>query len=545
MYDVLIVDDEPMIVDGLYDLLLGCQDVDLNLHKAYSADEALAIIYKTHIDIALTDIRMPGMDGIELHRHLSAQWPLCKVIFLTGYNDFTYVQSVIRQGGADYILKTESFSVVEQSLRKAMQQIADHMQKERMIQEARERMRLATPALQRDFLLDHLEAGSGNISSLAERFRELELALYPGSKLLIAIGRVDSWEEGLSESDKQLLLYAIENISGEYFASVRVQAVQYERAKLVWLIQQANGSDDDWEKCVLFVHGTLASIQSTCQELLRLSVSFSVASQPVSWEEAPDKFDDLKRLLRGGIGQSQGIMMTDQMQLEAEAGDDRQFRRLLTQIDMLEHYLESGSADSCRTLIGNIVSCCVSDPKWPHLQQEAFYRIAIQLLASLNRYGLSSQFAKESDIDKLLNMEAHESWQRIGSFFESVVAFILEYRSNERDRQTHDVVATVNRHIQTHFDQDLSLTRLSEIVYLNPSYLCRLYKQTTGIGLSDYINQYRIAQAKEMMKDPHLKIQDLAVRTGYDSSAYFGRVFKKATGMTPQEYRDSLAHLNS
>ncbi|MBB6670198.1 response regulator transcription factor [Cohnella nanjingensis] len=545
MYNILIVDDEPVIVDGLYDLFLGLKDVDLQLHKAYSADEALDIVYKTHVDVAFTDIRMPGMDGMELHRRIAAQWPFCKVVFLTGYNDFDYIQSVFRQGGTDYILKTESFEVVEQSLRKAIREIAELMQKERMIERARERMKQAMPVLQREFLLGHLEERAGKVSSLAERFAERDLPLDADSKVLIVIGRVDAWDDRLSESDKHLLLYAIENISSEYLASVRVQIIQYERSKLIWLIQPVDGTCGDEDKNTVFVQGTLDAIQSSCKELLQLSISFIAAGEFVSWEEAPDKFHELRGGLVRGMGQASGIILIDGTGLEEEGMDDGPFRRLLAQSDLLEHHLENGSSESCYAVIRSVVSFCETKPPLPHLQQEAFFNIALRLLSYLNRSGLSSPFARRSGYDKLLDMEAHESWKGIGMFFESVVTFILENRIQERDRLTHRVVSTINRHIQAHFSEDLSLTRLSGIVHLNPSYLCRLYKQTTGIGLSDYINQYRIAQAKEMLKDPYLKIQDLAVGVGFDSSAYFGRVFKKATQMTPQEYRDSLPDLHS
>jgi two-component system response regulator YesN len=86
MYRLLVVDDVPIIVDGLSELLLEEETFDVEVYKAYSGIEALEILMKNKIDIVLSDIKMPYMEGIALLQEIKAQWPNCKVIFLTSYN---------------------------------------------------------------------------------------------------------------------------------------------------------------------------------------------------------------------------------------------------------------------------------------------------------------------------------------------------------------------------------------------------------------------------------------------------------------------------
>jgi two-component system response regulator YesN len=88
--------------------------------------------------------------------------------------------------------------------------------------------------------------------------------------------------------------------------------------------------------------------------------------------------------------------------------------------------------------------------------------------------------------------------------------------------------------------EDLSLTKLGELVYLNPVYLSRLYKQTTGIGLSEYVTQVRLDKANVLLKETNMKIQDIAAAVGFESAAYFSRFFKKEMHVTPNEYRESV-----
>jgi len=98
-------------------------------------------------------------------------------------------------------------------------------------------------------------------------------------------------------------------------------------------------------------------------------------------------------------------------------------------------------------------------------------------------------------------------------------------------------VEFVKRYLWKHIDQEITLVALSEMVYLNPSYLSRIFKQITGITITEYLLEVRVQLSKEMLWDTDMKIQDIAQRIGLDSSAYFGKLFKKAVGCTPHEYR--------
>lgn len=106
--------------------------------------------------------------------------------------------------------------------------------------------------------------------------------------------------------------------------------------------------------------------------------------------------------------------------------------------------------------------------------------------------------------------------------------------------QGGQVAAILQQYIQENLHGDLSLTSLAGVVYLNPSYMSRLYKQLTGIKITDYINSVRIETAKKILCEGEHRIQDIAARVGFDSASYFSVFFKRITGMTPQEYRKTV-----
>ena len=112
MYRILIVDDEEVIVNGLYSMLSNFNTMELDVYKAYSGEEAIQWLARTRMDIVLTDIHMPEINGLQLLKEIKTRWPWCRVIFLTGHNEFEYAYKAIQYNGVRYLLKTEGYNKI-------------------------------------------------------------------------------------------------------------------------------------------------------------------------------------------------------------------------------------------------------------------------------------------------------------------------------------------------------------------------------------------------------------------------------------------------
>src|SRR5690606_26461861 len=123
MYRLLIVDDEEIITDSLYEVLTQSFSEKLDIYKAYSAKEALAWLNRTRVDILLTDIRMPGMSGLELMSEVQKLWSRCKIAFLTGHSEFEYAYTAIQHKNVRYLLKTEGYNVVINTIEDIIKEI--------------------------------------------------------------------------------------------------------------------------------------------------------------------------------------------------------------------------------------------------------------------------------------------------------------------------------------------------------------------------------------------------------------------------------------
>ncbi|UUZ80342.1 response regulator [Paenibacillus sp. P26] len=139
MIRLLIVDDEEIITEGLFEVLKQL-NLGLDLYKAYSGEEALDLMNRTRVDIVLSDIRMPGMDGLELMNNIRSRWPHCKIVFLTGYNDFDYVYQAIQTPGVSYLLKSEGYDKIIKTVTGAITELENSLKFHDLVKQSREKL---------------------------------------------------------------------------------------------------------------------------------------------------------------------------------------------------------------------------------------------------------------------------------------------------------------------------------------------------------------------------------------------------------------------
>jgi two-component system response regulator YesN len=535
---LLIVDDEPLTAEGLYEMLSDVPDFELDLYKATSAEEAISRLSRTKMDIVLSDIRMPEMDGLQLQQWIQARWPRCKVIFLTGVRDIQYAQHILRNGGVDYILKTEGDEAIVRSIRQAASTIFDEMRNEEVLIRAKGQLREVLPMLRREWFAALLEQGELPAGSLRTRLQELDSLLNPDMPLILVCGRVDRWKEDYRTSDQTLLLYAVQNIAEEYMQRAIMLPVMLGGSYFAWIVQSKSLEETSWEEMVAFVHGTLESIQQTCKELLGVSVSFICHERPLAWTELPKTYKLLKQNLILGLGSGEEmILLFREQDRETSVYDVPAL--ILTRI---ENTFEMGQAQVFQQLLSELFQRV---PNRFTVYAQAYYAVAVTLLNQWNktyRSGMTLDANTEPMIGRLLDVNSHASKEQAIQFLSQMGRDLFAQGKQEQDERTTRIIQKLNKYIAEHLNKDLSLAILADAVYLNPSYLSSLYKSSTGRNISDYITELRVERAKTLLAESHAKVQDIALAVGFDTAGYFTRFFKRHVGVTPQEFRSRLTN---
>ncbi|MFD0714739.1 response regulator [Paenibacillus sp. GCM10027626] len=554
MYRILIVDDEPLIVNSMYRMLQEAAHLELETYRAYNVYEALECLKQTRIDVVISDIRMPGMSGIDLHRKIMESWPRCKVIFLTGYNDFDYARHAIRTGGViDYVLKNEDDHIILTAVEKAFAQLDQADDRTDYMLNARKMLQMAIPALQKNTLFDLMRDSPTSRKELEKRFEASEIPLLADKCIYLVTGRVDSWTEDIGETDRMLLLYACQNIAEEYLApTIANVSVVFESNKFVWFMQPkeflTTGNDwneaqeaQAWHHMKTRVYSILEAVQQTCRQLLKISISLVMGREPVEWKELGVQFHYLKSLLGPGANSGQELLIldSDQFGLNTEQGrryylsESQQGRK---QLELLEHYLANGQRERFTTLFDEMMS--QHDIPEYKFQLEMFYSLSLSLISYAIRVGLFDELFRRMDLGKTTQYDAHESWSDAAAYLFKVADELLRQYEPVPEEQNQRLITSIHEYVQSHLGGDLSLTKLATVVHHSPTYLSRLYKRMTGKMLSDYITEERMKKAQDQLAHSNMKIQEIAVQVGYEAAPQFNRSFKKMFKMTPQAYRD-------
>ncbi len=551
MYRMLIVDDEEIIVNGLYEIFGGMRELDLDVYKAYSGEEAIEWLERTRIDIVLTDIHMPGIDGMKLLSEIHRNWPRCRVIFLTGHSEFAYVYRAIQRPGVSYILKSEDHEKVVEAVRDAIRALQREVKTGDLIQQAKQQMDMARALFQSDYLL-RLLRGSGASAVDPAEFEQLSIPMQPMEPALLLIGQADDVDPQLSYSARMRLLHSVRLLAAQYLGQLRNLAVMDERDRFCWFIQPAQMDADGYRRACSFLKGSLEAMQVACRDSLNASISFALSGEPVAWESASAKYYELAELLGYRVRGLDTLVIDTEAQVNllrpdtepelAEAEADAQPLEAMLRhrsLDQLELYLEQSDKRSFfEALLPVTDTLRQVRSKHSNLAIEAYCRVSLGLLSYINRWKLAEQLAFHIGQHKLMRIDAFDAWGEAADYLLELASILFELGEEGSLRRADNAVEQIQRYIEQHLDEDLSLVRLAERARLNPSYLSRLYKQVAGANLSDFIDAARMKRAKQLLKGSDMKIHEVARQAGYETAASFTRFFRKQAGISPQEYRE-------
>jgi two-component system response regulator YesN len=556
MLRLLIVDDEPIIADGLYDEFLGLSHLDLDVYRVYSGRAALELLDRTKIDIIISDIRMPGIDGLQLLERIRNSWPECKVIFLTGYKEFDYAYQAIQSGVVKYVLKTEGYVKVVEALEGVIGEIEKSLKQLHLVEHANLQLNEVSNLLQKDCMTAFLRGETiADTVLLQEWLDRAGMGLKADNPVLIATGKFDVLPVSLSYGEKTKLFYTLKLIAGQYLSPfIETAHMVDDHYKLIWFMQPkglqeetssvAGASSDMWDRTQMFVKNTLETIQMSCRETLGLTISFVLHSKPTDWNHIVRDTRVLDLLMDYRIGSGTEMLLTDQSvgmdQLQPSKPVILNYQVHANKYAELEHYLEKGQREPFRFLFQEITHSLfeLTGKHYPQAQH-IYYTVSLLFLSYVNRWNLHDNLPLMTDIHNLFRTEVHDSWEDAVQGLERVALLLFTFQEDEQNRRTDDTVTKIKKFIANHIQEDLSLVRLAELVYFNPSYLSRLFKQHTGLNVSDYIQEAKVKRAMELLRRNELKINDISEALGFGSASNFARSFKKLTGLSPLDFRDS------
>lgn len=527
-YSVLLVDDEEEVFQVIMKKLdwggMGFRIAGY----ARNGVEALEMAEELQVDVVMTDIKMPYMDGLTLCKKLKESYQKIKVIIFSGFDEFEYAKEAIKIEAEEYILKPVNAAELREVFGRIKANLDKELDEKRNIDKLREYYLESLPILQENFYtsLVNGQIPEDSIEKYAEDYQIHLTGPYYVATVL-HISRTHLGEE--LSLDPFLLAVSVKKLAEEQLAG------RWDSKAVIYLgdiivVTQLPGRDsltrftDGMDKiCKLAKRvckaGITAGIGHICDSPGQLQLSYQGAKSATSY-----------RVLYGNTRAINIAEMAPQESADMP-WEEPYIQEILKRIKTGEtEQLKKAIQEFTLQLSGSRMS----------LQK---YRILImELITELFRFGANNQmnleaiFGENSDVyTQAMQLESPDA---LGQWLEDNCLKLLNQVINDRTNTTKSFVTKAVEYVKEHYsEQNLSIETICGYLNVSTAYFSTVFKKETGKTFINYLTDYRMEQAVDLLLTQNEKTYIIAEKVGYADPNYFSYVFKKQFGMSPSKYK--------
>jgi two-component system, response regulator YesN len=526
---ILIADDEELIRKGIIARLEYLNIKPTELYEAESALQAMELLQKHDVDIVITDIRMPDMDGLTFIRQVTPLYPKIQFIIVSGYAEFEYAEQAIQLGVKAYLLKPISNDALKKAITEVVVKIEEFENLQQTIREGARSI-----AERRNYLFDrtinHLLRSTEPTNEISN-IDEIVYKEFPIENrwIMLCIINIDAesyQKKHFEYKDIDLIKFSVKNVYLELPSQCSKVIVNNlaNMNQLFALISHVNKNQLRIEAEKLFTN-----LLNIMWRKMKISLTFGISSvtdtiSAVCNKEAQEAF--LQRLIHG----NSTLYFYDDINI-LSAG---QFPS--SELHILRQYIERHDAGNIEFLINDIFSD-ENIKKYNATYIRIIWARIINILLNVANPTFTNDL---KNMEKLvLNFEIFDSFQSMSEMRSYLYMLILDCIQSDSDADINakSKIKMGIKYIQDNYNKDIAINELAEKFAISPNYFSTIFKRETGQTTVNFIKDLRLKKACEYLVNTNKSIVDISKEVGYEDSQYFFRVFKKATGLTPLEYR--------
>ncbi|RRJ64607.1 response regulator [Paenibacillus oralis] len=531
MISLLIVDDERRAREGIRNA------IDWNSHDIHIAGEAcdgaeaLKILKQFPVDIMITDIRMPVMDGLELIKEVSKLYPSIRNIIYSGYDEFNYAQKAMTFGTCDYLLKPSRPDEILEIVNKQANNINEAKKQSEALDQLRIGFQNSLPLL-RERTLSRLVLLSERLpSDRLELMLSLNHITFPKMLFGVLVLEIDDFytlEQKYDYEEIELFKFAIKNITEEILSRTLVCAAFEHQDTIISIL-----NTDQWIDTLKFQE-IMMELQTKVSQYLPLTISIGVGSMDkgishlhISYLESVNALE--KRFLKG----SQKIVNY----MEKEDIEEATSYPLSEEKAMIQAII-SGNREAMVEKFNAFHYALKPESSSKSHVLNSMLALAFSLFHFCIEKNINTDEIFVEDFPKLSKILTSSSIDVIKSVITGIMFRINDHinSSKNNNRIFQEALAYINQN----YNKDISRNIVAREVFITPGYLGILFRQQLNMGFLEYLHKIRIDRATELLSNPGIKISEIAYQVGYQDEKYFSQVFRKHTGLTPNQYRNNL-----
>lgn len=504
MYTYLIVDDELIERKGLC-MLLKRVDKNGTILQAANGEDALAVLEENQVDVLMTDINMPFMDGMGLLEQVHKKYPEMPSIIFSGYDDFSYAKKAISYGVSEYILKPVNPEEFEKAVRNILAELEQSRQEERRKDESI------------DFIKEHLlylMVNGQSKASLQEKAMDLiDLNFVDGYQRMLLLECNGNFFEQMDET----ILKGMRKVLGISFQYLNLNP---EQALLFF-------TEEPTKEWATVGEQLVAYFLLECGQTCFVSVSADMQTYPM---EITEHFALVEKQMEEKFYAVDKHVFLPFQQQETYEDTQEDAERLIGQIQLdIKHRDMENLQEHFQLFCDR------------YQFQKNFSQIYIKFMFSNL---LKEIYSHLTDTDEKLLNRAIDRLYHCNDMQSMIV--ILQTSIDKLQLQMENSCGTKRREVEMvqqivkkkYSDSGLGVDQLAMEVNMTPNYLSSLFKKETGENLSTYLKRFRMERAKELLSDTNKKIGDICVECGFVNVSYFCQSFRETFGVSPKKYRE-------
>lgn len=530
-YNVLLVDDEIHIVDSLL-VSIPWREIGVEqVFSAYSFTQAMEWLDMEAIDIVITDIQMPGKSGLELICEIQKKQKQILFVILSGYSDFHYLKEAIAYQVVDYLLKPVNDQSVVDAVKKCMQKLEVRWGRETDNSKLYQQFYTALPILRENFLQELLSGGEFPKSLFQQKMESYDIKILPEAAVRMLVlhpNRNTSWNP-----EDHMLRYGIINIAEELIRNEgrSVWSCMDRGGNLLFLAEEPSGSKSE-NNALMGRIGV--NIRHALALHLDIDVSVVVSTPfPLSAELLPVQYEETLKLLRCRLHRDCKIFIDSKEQKIPlhDTGNP------LYEYPLLEELLFTAQWEQAKQKVQEIFAWYRGAVEEGCGEiEEAYCSVYSTISAFCYRSGKSDIWAAWKS-GKSRGKALENPISDTAELFLEIIRKVQEGEDSERKSTGGYYVELVKKRVLQANLQNVTIQSLADEIGLHPVYLSKLFKEETGMLLSEYLSNIRLQKAEQLLREGNERVHKIALQVGYYSCPYFIKLFKEHYQMTPAEYR--------
>ncbi|MBM7572989.1 response regulator [Aquibacillus albus] len=485
MLKAVIFDDAPIVIKGLQQMIDWSKYGIEIVGSATDGNTAMDVVKKKQPEIIFTDIRMPGLDGLQLIEYVMDVAPETICVVFSGFKEYDYVKKALKLGVIDYLEKPITIKNIEEVIVKTLNKIEEQKQSELSQTEQLERA-----------MIELLFKGDKAEGKWQKQIDQISLNPILGVTVLSSTKKL-SWKDG-----DQTTYFVQELYLENYYIYV---ILEYD---ILTSYSEILADELDLVKAIIGVGRT-----SIKKEGITRSYNESV-----------------KALRYGQYMNLYGFYYYEQIKSEDYISDDNvtiisKIREGVTQLDresVLQYF------DSYIKMLEN---------KWlePDIVEREVLKVIYMVIETVQEKGLAKSkylfmnYFPHVEIRQIKTKEEMKEWFRLQ--IEGIMAGL-----NNENMNIHPSIKQAIDYIEKNFGKSITLSEVSEQVDMNPTYFSYLFKEELGLSYIKYLTDIRIEKAKKMLEKGE-KVTEVSEKVGYHTYRHFSEVFKKKVGVSPGQYK--------